>query len=170
MKVTSRELKAKKACKNQITIFEEQWGKEVEVTEEVLQKAVELELDLDWFILNFLPITTCEAFREITAPARATLNETMIPAEAAYHEAMTLTAETLNKSTAAAEKAYYRSLDPAEDILNRTMATVREVYYKEVDSIEADYFKVMTPELVKYRKTLASIAWQIISSIEKDKK
>ncbi len=55
MKVTARQLRAKRACPKQVLIFKKEWQEGVEITEEVLQRAVELKLDLSWFALEFLP-------------------------------------------------------------------------------------------------------------------
>jgi len=70
MKVTARKLRNKGACEVDVLIFEKEWPKGVEITLEVLQRAAELELGLDWFARAFLPKPARIAYLFATAPAR----------------------------------------------------------------------------------------------------
>ena len=69
MKVTARQLRNKRPCEDQLLIFTREWPKGVEITPTTLQRAVELQLDLDWFVFNFLPVPAREAYEKATAPA-----------------------------------------------------------------------------------------------------
>ncbi len=69
MKVTTRQLKVKGACPDQVITFRREWPNGVEITPTTLQRAVELQLDLDWFVFNFLPVPAREAYEKATAPA-----------------------------------------------------------------------------------------------------
>jgi len=75
MYLTADMLKEKDACNYQVTVFEKEWPDGAEITVEAILRAVELELDLDWFTRQFLP-----------APVRKVYNEAMTSAQRAYDE------------------------------------------------------------------------------------
>ena len=102
MKVTVEQLRAKRACTDQVKVFEQEWPDGVEITLEVLQRAVELELDLDWFACRFLPAPALEAYHKATAPAWKAFQEARAPAWKAYHKAIAPTWEAYNKAMASA--------------------------------------------------------------------
>jgi len=87
MKVTAKQLLTKDACKDQVDIFRKEWPKGVVVTEEVLQRAVELNLDLRWFALTFLPAPAWEAYNKAIATALAAFDKAIATALAAYYKA-----------------------------------------------------------------------------------
>jgi len=87
MKVTANQLREKGACKNQVLTFKKEWPKGVEITLEVLERAIELKLDLDWFACNFLPAPTWEAYKKATDPAEAAYIKATAPAREAYRKA-----------------------------------------------------------------------------------
>ena len=157
MKITSKELKAKKACKDQIETFAVQWGDEVEVTEEVLQEAAELGLDLEWLILNFLSPAKCRDFHKIMTPALAVLNETRHPAQIDFHRGSIRTEEALK-----------RSIESAKAVYNETLAAAEVVYNKNLSLIEETYNETMDPEMAIYFRAIASAAWQVISNMNED--
>ena len=80
MKVTARQLRAKRACPNQVLIFKKEWQEGVEITEEVLQRAVELKLDLSWFALEFLPKPAQEDYDRATDSAWGDLDNAIASA------------------------------------------------------------------------------------------
>ena len=57
MKVTAEFLRKKGASCDQVDIFEREWKDGCEVTLPNLLRAVELELDLNWFVNHCLPAT-----------------------------------------------------------------------------------------------------------------
>jgi len=77
MKVTARQLRNKRPCEDQLLISEKEWPKGVEITAQVLQRAVELKLDLGWFACHFLSDPAWEAYMKATAPARETYVKAM---------------------------------------------------------------------------------------------
>lgn len=73
MKITVEMLKAKKACDEQIELFEETFGAEAEVTFENCLKAQKTELDLYWAARNLLTAPATDAYYAAIAPALAAL-------------------------------------------------------------------------------------------------
>ena len=88
MKVTTRQLKVKGACPDQVITFRREWPNGVEITPTTLQRAVELQLDLDWFVFNFLPVPAWEAYLKAKAPAREAYLKAVASAREAYEKAM----------------------------------------------------------------------------------
>lgn len=88
MKVTAEMLRKKHACGEKIKVFEEEWPQGAEVTSENCLRAVELELDLLWFAINFLTIQQREEFLTLRTPARDAYYKAIAPAEKAYQRAI----------------------------------------------------------------------------------
>ena len=102
MYLTADMLKEKNACHRQVAVFEKEWPDGVKITKKAILRAVELELDIDWFVDNFLPPPIREAYqkaidlawkayKEATAPAREAYHEDLTSARKAYHKAQALT-------------------------------------------------------------------------------
>ena len=102
MKVTTRQLKVKDACPDQVSIFKKEWPKGVEITPKVLERAVELKLDLRWFGLEFLPRPAQEAYDKAEAPAREAYRKATAPAREAYDKATAIAWEAYHKAEATA--------------------------------------------------------------------
>ena len=87
MKITVKQLKDKKACLEQVAIFQKEWPKGAEITLEALQRAVELGLDIEWFALTFLPAPAREAYEKAIASALEAYKKAIAPAWEAYEKA-----------------------------------------------------------------------------------
>ena len=111
MKVTAKQLRAKDACPDQVLIFEKEWPNGVEISQEVLQRAVEVHLDLDWFAFTFLPAPAREAYKKAIAPAWAAYIKATATAWAAYDKATAR--EAYKKATATAEEVLDKAIAPA---------------------------------------------------------
>ena len=109
MKVTARQLRNKRPCEGQLLIFTREWPKGVEITPQVLQRAVELELDLDWFAYKFLPDPAWEAYEKATAPAWEAYLKAKAPAWEAYEKATASAWEAYLKAKASAWEAYEKA-------------------------------------------------------------
>ena len=98
-------LRRKPACKDQVDIFEEEWPDGAEATLPNCLRAVELDLDLSWFVANFLSASTWKVFRQTIDRAwegydEATASAWEASQEAtarALYEALTLEKEDLVK-------------------------------------------------------------------------
>jgi len=88
MKVTARQLRNKGASLDHALIFAGEWPEGVEITLEVLERAVELKLDLHCFACSFLPASAWRAYSKATAPARETYMKAMTSLKA-YDKAIT---------------------------------------------------------------------------------
>ena len=71
MKITAKTLREKKAGEDKVLIFEKEWGIEVEVTLPNLLRAVELQLDIDWFACHCLPVPIWARYYAEAAPILA---------------------------------------------------------------------------------------------------
>lgn len=88
MKLTYKDLKAKRPCKDQLKIYMDNFPDGLEITKEDLLKAQELGLDIQWFAFNFLPAPAREAYNnKATAPAWEAYREAMVTARKAYDKA-----------------------------------------------------------------------------------
>ena len=117
MYLTADMLREKDACEDQVTIFEEEWPDGVEVTVEAILRAVELWLDIDWFVHQFLP-----------APVRKAYNEAMTSAQRAYDEVIAPAQKAYDEGIASARKAYDEVVDPARKAYNEVIASTRKAY------------------------------------------
>ena len=54
MRVTADWLKAKRACPKQVAVFEAEWPDGLDLTLEVIERALVLDLDLGWFATRAL--------------------------------------------------------------------------------------------------------------------
>ena len=87
MNITKKILRAHKACTSQVDIFAAEWPKGVDITEEVLRRALALKLDLDWAAWHLLSEPARKAYEEAKAPALKAYEEAMDLAVKAYGEA-----------------------------------------------------------------------------------
>ena len=62
MKITTEQLIGREACKDQVAIFNREWPSGTEITLKSLERATELELNLDWFAGRFLPPLAYKAY------------------------------------------------------------------------------------------------------------
>ena len=106
MNVTKQLLQAHNACDSQVDIFAAEWPEGVDITEEVLRRALALDLNLDWAAWHLLPEPARKAYEEATAPARKAYEEAKAPAWKAYEEARDLAWKAYEEAKASAWKAY----------------------------------------------------------------
>jgi len=99
--LTADMLREKNACHRQVAVFEKEWPDGVKITKKAIIRAVELELDINWFVDNFLPPPIREAYqkaidlawkayKEAIAFAPNVYKEAAAPAREAYEEAQAL--------------------------------------------------------------------------------
>ena len=87
IKITAQMLRDKNACKNQVTIFEAEWPEGVEISQAAIHRAIELRLDLDWFVFHLATATAWKAYREVEARARRAYGEATASAWQEYQKA-----------------------------------------------------------------------------------
>ena len=102
MKLTYKELKAKDPCNDQFEIYKANFPNNCKVTKRGILKAVELNLDLDWFANKFLPAPAWKACNKATEPAWEAYQKATEPAWEAYQKAIASAWEAYNKTTASA--------------------------------------------------------------------
>ena len=138
MYLTADMLKEKDACNYQVTVFEKEWPDGAEITVEAILRAVELELDLDWFTRQFLP-----------APVRKAYNEAMTSAQRAYDEVIAPAQKAYDETIAPTWKAYDEAIVPAWE---EDMAPIQEAYNEAIAFAEKAYRKAQALALYKALK------------------
>ena len=140
MYLTTDMLREKNACNYQVTVFEKEWPDGAEITVEAILRAVELELDLDWFARQFLPAPVRKAYNEAMTSAQRAYNEVIAPAQKAYDETIAPT-----------WKAYDEAIVPAWE---EDMAPMQEAYNEAIAFAEKAYHKTQVLALYKALKEL----------------
>ena len=82
MKVTTEMLQDLNACKDHVVVFETEWPDGMDVTRDSLQRAFELDLDVEWLLANLCP--------EIVEKTDAAFNKALVLALEAKQEAYAL--------------------------------------------------------------------------------
>jgi len=91
MKITTELLRKKKACEEQVVIFEKEWPNGIEITLESLDKALELELDIDEFANIFLTDLRLKTYIKKYGQAWVTYLEATAQAQKIFNETVALT-------------------------------------------------------------------------------
>ena len=112
MRITARQLRAREACKRQVAIFKKEWPRGVRVTFDSLQRAAELELDLDWFADTFIPISAQAAYWKATAAAWPDFRKARDSAWAAYRNTRGSLLADFYKAVRSARAAYFKAIAP----------------------------------------------------------
>lgn len=95
MEITLTWLKQNKACKDQIKIFEKEWGEKVEINRENLIRAKQLNFDLYWFIRNL----AWEKYEQEVFLFREEFEKAVNPFREQYKQIKTLAYEEINMLT-----------------------------------------------------------------------
>ena len=111
MRVTAKQLRDKKACEDQVLVFKKEWPRGVRVTFDSLQRAAELELDLDWFAAAFLPAPAWVDYCKATEIVRADYSTAIAVALVDYCKATEIV------------RAHNRALAPALALADYIKAT-----------------------------------------------
>ncbi len=88
MKITVQMLRNAGACREQIEVFEREWGRGGNVTLERCLRAAALHLDFDWASKRFLRAPAEEAFRKAIDQAKEAYRKAIAPAKEAYQKAI----------------------------------------------------------------------------------
>ena len=84
MKITREWLKSRYACSKDLAVFAAEWPDGVELSLEALNRAAELDLDLDWFADNIFEGPAWTEHEKIMGPAWTEHEKIMGPAWAEY--------------------------------------------------------------------------------------
>ena len=106
MYLTADMLSEKDACNYQVIVFEKEWPDGIKITKKAILRAVELELDINWFAYQFLPAPIWKAYWKAMAPLEKAYNEAIAPILKAYEEAKAPIWEAFLEAIAPAKKAY----------------------------------------------------------------
>ena len=88
MYLTADMLREKNACNYQVAVFEKEWPDGIKITKKAILRAVELELDINWFAYQFLPAPIWKAYWKAIALARKACEKAIASAWKAYKEDM----------------------------------------------------------------------------------
>ena len=91
MKITAQMLRgggdhAKRACAEQIAIFEREWPNGVEVNEANVLRAFAIGLDVGWFVETLLSLPSLVAFRQAEFLAQAAYRIALASTPVAYNQ------------------------------------------------------------------------------------
>ena len=126
MKVTAELLREKRASCPQVDTFETEWKDGCEVNLPNLLRAVELELDLNWFALHCLPAPIWERYDAEIAPIRKRYHAEVAPIWTRYHAEIAPIRDRYDAEIATIRKRY-----------DAEIATIRKRYDAEVATIIA---------------------------------
>lgn len=90
MRVTVKDLEARKACTEEVVLFRETFPRGAKVTEANLLKAVDAGLDLEWWAAKFLPAPLRAKYRRQKAPLLAEYQRQEAPLRAKYQRQVAL--------------------------------------------------------------------------------
>ena len=137
MRITKQQLVEKSACSDQVAVFTREWPDGVEITLPILERAVALKLDLDWFAHWFL-----------SAPARAEYDRVSATAWVEYERV---------RATAWVE--YDRVTAPARAERDRVMATALAEYERVMATALAEYDRVSATARAERDRVSATALW-----------
>lgn len=104
--ITIPMLKAKGAICNELQIFADEWPQGATITLENIQRARELELDLDWLKTAFFDDNAWKVYDQIEQPALAAYNHIEAPVWEEYLRTQPPTREAYNLIEEPAWAAY----------------------------------------------------------------
>ena len=154
MYLTADMLREKDACEDQVTIFEEEWPDGVEVTVEAILRAVELWLDIDWFVHQFLPAPVRKAYNEAMTSAQRAYDEVIAPAQKAYDEGIASARKAYDEVVDPARKAYNEAIAPARKAYDEAITLAPKAYKEATASVKKAYYKTQVLALYKALKEL----------------
>ena len=108
-RLSARTLRKLGATCDQVDIFEHEWPHGARVTLKNCRRAAELELDLDWLAVRWLPAPALAAYKKATATPRAALEEAT--PWVVYNKAVTAALAVFDKTRAQAFYAAARLPD-----------------------------------------------------------
>ena len=88
MRITKQQLVEKSACSDQVAVFTREWPDGVEITLPILERAVALKLDLDWFASRCLTAPALAEYERVRASAWAEYERVRASAWAEYERVM----------------------------------------------------------------------------------
>ncbi len=139
LKITSRLLRSKGACAEQVAVFKELGGDKKELTRALFLKHAG-KFDLDWAANNLLSPTQKAEYERVARPAWAEYERVTGPAWAEYE-----------RVTGPALAKYTRVAGPALVEYERVAGPAR-----------VEYERVAGPALAKYARMQAIAVWQAI--------
>ena len=144
MFITVKMLKDKKACHDQIELFQETFGDAVEVTKENCIRAALAGLSILWAARNLINEQQTAAYKEARAPLLAAYEEAKAPLWAAYREAKA----PLWAAYEEAEALLWAAYEEAE-------APLLAAYEEAEAPLLAAYEEAKAPLLAAYREAKA---------------
>ena len=128
MHVTATLLRSKYASKYQVVTFEEEWPDGCHLTRGVLERAVQLNLDLDWFARNFLDSEARKVYDAAMAEAQKGFDAAMAEARKVYDAAMAEPRKGFDAAMAEPQKGFDAAMAEARKGYDAAMAEAWKVY------------------------------------------
>ena len=127
MKITSDLLRSKKACEDQVKLFESLFPGGTEITEDLCVKHAS-QFDWKWASRNLLNKKQREAYLIAITPAMEAYHLAIAPAEAAYHLAMASAMGAYNLAMLSAREAYLFAMASAREVYDLVTAPAMGAY------------------------------------------
>lgn len=124
MRVTKQLLEEHNTCEDQLIIFESEWPNGVNLTPNVLRRALEIGLNLRWFVNHVLP-----------ASVRDDYNKTMDAAINDYNNAQEHAERIFKADTVSLKDERYHKYKPEEELLKNT---AQNDFTSRIDSAKRD--------------------------------
>ena len=121
MKITLAQLKKLGACEDQVALFRNNFGEEVEATEALCVKHAQ-KFNWNWAANNLLSAPARRAYDEAMASAQQAYEEATAPAQRAYEEATAPARRAYDEATASAQQAYEEAMASAQQAYEEATA------------------------------------------------
>ena len=146
--ITPKLLVSLNACEEQYQKFVDEWPDGAEVTVANVLRAIEIDLDLDWFIREFFTPTALDEYERVRDAALAEYEKATAPALAEFERVRDTAWAEFEKATAPALAEYERAIAPAW-----------AEYEKARDAAWAEYKKVRAEAFVTAYKITTNQAF-----------
>ncbi len=146
MYITPEFLRRRGACAEQVYIVEREWPDGAETTVDVLMRALELDVDIQW-LATLLPRDMRKAYDEATAIAWKAYDEAIAPAGKAYDEAIAIAWKAYLEAIAIAKNVYDEARSPAGDVYDEATAPAWKAYLEATAIALSAYHETIAPAL-----------------------
>ena len=150
MTITMRQLRSLGACQEQLILFEQTFGSEIEITKKVVIEHGH-KFDITWIAENILTSSQLETYEKAKAPLLET-----------YEKAKATLRETYEKEEALLWETYKKEDAPLWETYEKEKDTLWETYEKERAPLWKTYEKERAPLWETHFKEIALAFWNIV--------
>ena len=156
MKITHKWLVAQRACSEQLDLFDDTFGTEVEVTRAVLAKHG-AAFDLNWLANHLLTPEQLAAYAAQVDPLTAAYAAQVDPLTAAYEAQVAPLTAAYDAQVVPLWAAYCTQVAPLRAAYNAQVASLWDAYDAQVDPLWAAYRTQVAPLTAAYKAQVATL-------------